>query len=115
MEMGKTRWRFCNNSDSSLFSNVASYSYRQSLSYGQISELEKTISSLMGHDKLNNELAQVLALASHNGRISYEMVDTITGGDAEEVFMLSYKWRLLVPLIATRPMDWNGCQTGGNI
>ena len=60
----------------------------------------------MGHDKLNNELAQVLALASHNGRISYEMVDTITGGNAEEVLILSYKWRLLVPLMTIRPMDW---------
>ena len=110
MAMGKTRWRSFSNSNSSLFSSDASYSYRHQivskLSYGQISELEKAISSFIGHDKLNHKLAQVLALASHNGRVSYEMVDTITKDDAEEVFMLSYKWRLLVPLVATRPMDW---------
>jgi hypothetical protein len=108
--MEKTQWRSYSHNDSSLFSSDISYSYRHQvvpeISYGRISKLEKAISSFIGDDKLNHKLARVLTYASHSSRISYEMVDTITKGDDEEVLLLSYKWRLLVPLIATRTMDW---------
>jgi hypothetical protein len=108
--MGKIQWRSYSNSDCSLFSTDAPYSYRHQvvprLSNGQISKLEKAISSFIGRDKSNNKLAQVLACASHSSRVSYVMVNNITKGDAEEVLILSYKWRLLIPQGTTRTMDW---------
>ncbi len=66
--------------------------------------IKKALDSFL--DSLTSLLAQVLSLAVKEGKISYEEVKKVAKDEAEEVLLLGYSWRLLVPERTSKSMEW---------
>ncbi len=69
-------------------------------------KIERALSSFL-HDYVRS-LAQILATAVKKGRISYEEIEKLIepGDDIEEVLLLGYDWRILVPVRSFKSMQW---------
>jgi hypothetical protein len=68
-------------------------------------KLQKALSSFMKSEDANI-LAQLLEDATRVGTISYEEVKRGVGGDPEDILILGYSWRLLLPVKAAKSGDW---------
>lgn len=66
--------------------------------------IKKALDSFL--DSLTGLLAQVLSLAVKEGKISYEEVKRVAKDEAEEVLLLGYSRRLLVPERTSKSMEW---------
>jgi hypothetical protein len=69
------------------------------------SNLQKALSSFLKPDDAR-KLALLLEGAVGNGRITYEEVTRLVGDDAEDILILAYGWRLLLPSRAAHAGDW---------
>jgi len=70
----------------------------------------RALSEVLGEfikERITEALAEVLLAASRKGRISFEEVRRIAGEEAEEVLLVAYQWRLLVPERTSKEsMEW---------
>jgi hypothetical protein len=71
-----------------------------------MNNLEKSLDKLLEHGGLTGELASVLVKASKRGGISYREVGRIVIDKAEDVLLLGYEWRLLLPVRTTKSAAW---------
>ena len=69
------------------------------------SNLQKALGSFLKADDAQ-KLALLLDEAVKKGRISYEDAKRLVGGDIEDILMLAYSWRLLLPTRAVHAGDW---------
>lgn len=67
--------------------------------------LEKVLSSFLEAEDAQ-KLALLLEEAVGKGRITYEEVTRLIGDDAEDILILAYGWRLLLPSRAAHAGDW---------
>jgi hypothetical protein len=67
--------------------------------------LEAALSSFLKADDAA-KIAQLLELAVIDSKASYEEAKAVIGEDIEEVLILSYGWRLLLPVRAAKAGDW---------
>lgn len=72
----------------------------------QTYNLEQALCSFLGESELVRSLACVLVNISSDARIPYEMIERIAGENVEEVVLLGYQWRLLVPARTSMTTDW---------
>lgn len=70
--------------------------------------IDKLIKALSGFLKVNDAaaLAIILDKAEENGSISYEDIETHVKGDIEDLLLLAFQWRLLLPVRAAKAGDW---------
>ena len=55
-----------------------------------------------------DSLARILAVALKTGQISYEEIEDLIGAEdeVEEVLLMGYSWRLLLPRRSLKTMEW---------
>ena len=68
--------------------------------------LKEALSSFLGNTELTGSLAQILACVSKKGRVTFHEVEETVGDDAEEILLLGYEWRLILPLRTRRTSSW---------
>ena len=71
----------------------------------QTDNLAKALHSFLGETRVVYDLASVLLSRDHEARVSYQIIEQIAE-DAEEVLLLGYKWRVLVPARTSTTVDW---------
>ncbi|MBM3183209.1 MAG: hypothetical protein FJZ83_04145 [Chloroflexi bacterium] len=69
------------------------------------SNLETALCSFLKAEDAR-KLALLLEEALRKGRISYEEATGLVGGDAEDILILAYGWRLLLPSRMAHAGDW---------
>ena len=67
--------------------------------------LEAALSSFLKADDAA-QIAQILEMVVTSGKASYEEIEAISGDNVEDILMLSYGWRLLLPVRASKAGDW---------
>lgn len=70
-----------------------------------MNKLQKALSSFLESDDAN-KLSKVLKVVIKNGNISYEEAEEILHEDTEDILILGYGWRLLLPVRAAKAGDW---------
>jgi len=70
-----------------------------------VDKLEKALSSFLKADDAA-KLAGLLKEACRTGIVSYEAAQRVMGGDTEDMLLLAYEWRLLLPVRAAKGGDW---------
>jgi hypothetical protein len=70
-----------------------------------IQKLEAALSSFLKVDDAA-KIAQLLEAIVGSGKISYEEAKAMIGEDTEDILMLGYGWRLLLPVRAAKAGDW---------
>jgi len=71
-------------------------------------KLDKLVESLrkfLSPDDASN-IAKLLLAVIVNGKISYEEVNTIIGDNVNDVLIVGYGWRLLLPVRYSKAGDW---------
>jgi len=69
------------------------------------SNLQRALGSFLKPNDAQ-KLSLLLEEAVKKGRISYEDVARLVGDDAEDILILAYGWRLLLPARAAHAGDW---------
>ena len=72
-----------------------------------MNKLEQAVSCLTDSNKLTVELARILDIASQWGTIRYEQVESIAGNETEDVLLIAWQWRLLIPIRTLRCGEWD--------
>lgn len=72
-----------------------------------IQGLQTALSAFLGTDELTAETALIINNACEKGRISFAEVEEISGGNAEEVLLLCWEWRMLVPVRSSKCGEWD--------
>ncbi len=70
-----------------------------------MNKLKDALTSFMKADDAA-QIAQVMGLVVKNGKASYEEIKTMSGDNVEDVLILGYGWRLLLPVRASKAGDW---------
>ena len=71
-----------------------------------MSKLQTALGSFLRSDDAG-KVAQILEMVVKNGKVSYDEVTQIVGGDPEDILILGFGWRLLLPVRATKTgVDW---------
>lgn len=74
---------------------------------GKKRNLERALGIFLNQEKLNGFLTQVLIKACKTGKVSYDEIEEIASGDSEDVLLLGFEWRLLIPTRSTRDtLEW---------
>lgn len=82
---------------------MQSYVYENS----EVNGLERALTTFLGPRKLAGLLARVLIQACKTGRVSYDEVEEIAKDDSEDVLLLGFELRLLVPTRSARgTLEW---------
>ena len=69
--------------------------------------LERALSAFLSPPKFAGLLAQVLPQACKAGKLSYDEVKEIAKDDSEDVLLLGFEWRLLLPARSARgTLEW---------
>jgi hypothetical protein len=71
-----------------------------------VDNLERALSSFLGHNETVGHLARVLCRASKTSRIAYDEVERIVKDNPEDVLILGNEWRLLVPVRTLKSAAW---------
>ncbi|MFO8100919.1 MAG: hypothetical protein R6U37_01940 [Dehalococcoidia bacterium] len=69
--------------------------------------LARAMGTFLGFGELTDKLARVLASLSESGTISYDDVEQIAGPDSEDVLLLGWEWKLLLPVRTSRCGEWD--------
>jgi len=69
-------------------------------------QVEKALSSFL--EDYAGSLARILGHAVKKGRISYEEIEKLIDAedDIEEVLLLGYDWRIMLPVRTSKSMEW---------
>ena len=68
--------------------------------------LNEALSSFLGNTELTDSLTQILTRASKKGRVTFHEVAETVGENAEEVLLMGYEWRLVLPMRTRRTSSW---------
>jgi hypothetical protein len=69
--------------------------------------LLNALSSFLDADEATDELAEVLSLLSEKGHVSYSDVAQVCPGRTEDVILIGWKWRLMLPIRSSRCSEWD--------
>jgi hypothetical protein len=69
--------------------------------------LLKALTSILDADEVTDELAGVLSFLSEKGRVSYSNVERMCSGRTEDVILVGWKWRLVLPIRSSRCSEWD--------
>ena len=72
-----------------------------------IQGLQTALSAFLESDELTAETALIINNACEKGRISFSEVEEISGGNTEDVLLLCWEWRLLVPVRSSKCGEWD--------
>ncbi|MFA4836240.1 MAG: hypothetical protein WC749_09255 [Dehalococcoidia bacterium] len=72
-----------------------------------MSKLDESLGDFLPDRTLAGRLAQALNSASGKGYVSYEEIEREAAGDAEDVLLLGFGWRLLLPVRTKRCAEWD--------
>jgi len=72
-----------------------------------IQRLQTALIAFLGTDELTAETGLIINNACEKGRISFSEVEEICGGNAEDVLLLCWEWRLLVPVRSSKCGEWD--------
>jgi len=72
-----------------------------------IQGLQAALDILLGSDELTAETALIINNACENGRICFAEVEEISGGNAEDVLLFCWEWRLLIPVRSSKCGEWD--------
>jgi hypothetical protein len=72
-----------------------------------IQRLRTALVAFLGTDELTAETALVINKACEKGRISFSEIEEICGGNAEDVLLLCWEWRLLIPVRSSKCGEWD--------
>ena len=72
-----------------------------------MNRLEQALGDFLGAGKLTGGFAGVLNKAYENGSITFEEAEAITADDTEEILLLGWKWKLLIPVRSQRCGEWD--------
>jgi len=72
-----------------------------------VQRLRAALGTFLGSDELTAETALIINKASEKGRISFIEVEEICGGNTEDVLLLCWEWRLLVPVRSSKCGEWD--------
>jgi len=72
-----------------------------------IQMLQTALSTFLGTDELTAETALIINNACKKGRISFAKVEEISKGNAEDVLLLCWQWRLLIPVRSSKCGEWD--------
>ena len=72
-----------------------------------IQGLRSALGDLLGSDELTAETASIINNSCEKGRISFSEVEEICGSNAEDVLLLCWEWRLLVPVRSSKCGEWD--------
>jgi hypothetical protein len=82
---------------------MQSYAHENS----EVNGLERALTAFLGTGKLASSLARVLIRACKAGRVSYDEVEGIAKDDSEDVLLLGFELRLLLPTrSASGTLEW---------
>ena len=62
---------------------------------------------VLDHEHEVDKLASVLVVLSEKGTVSYDDVEEISGESTEDVLLIGWKWRLLIPMRTSRSGEWD--------
>ena len=68
-------------------------------------KLKTALSSFLKADDAA-KMAQLLEMVVRNRKASYEEAKAVIGADIEDILILGYGWRLLLPVKASKAGDW---------
>lgn len=69
--------------------------------------LQQALGTFISPVKLADKIAQVLMYAVKSGTISYEKAEEIVGADTEDVLLVAWQWKLLIPVRTSRCGEWD--------
>ena len=72
-----------------------------------IQRLQTALIAFFGTDELTAETALIINTACEKGRISFAKVEEISEGNAEEVLLFCWEWRLLLPVRSSKCGEWD--------
>jgi hypothetical protein len=72
-----------------------------------IQRLRAALSSFLRSDEMIAETAVIIKNACDKGRIFFSEVEEICPGNAEDVVLLCWEWRLLVPVRSSKCGEWD--------
>lgn len=72
-----------------------------------IRRLRAALGSFLGPDEVTAETVLSINKTSEKGRISFSEVQEICGDNAEDVLLLCWEWRLLVPVRSSKCGEWD--------
>jgi hypothetical protein len=72
-----------------------------------IQKLQTALVAFLGIDELTAETALVINNACDKDRISFSEIEEICGGNAEDVLLLCWEWRLLIPVRSSKCGEWD--------
>ena len=78
-----------------------------SLKVDMMERLSQAMSAFLNSGELTDRLAEVLAVMSDSGTISYDDVEKIAGEDTEDVLLVGWEWKLLLPIRTSRCGEWD--------
>ena len=70
-----------------------------------MAKLQKALSGFLKSEDAN-KLARLLGKAAKSGKVSREEATRLVNDEAEDILILGYSWRLLLPTRAARTGDW---------
>jgi len=71
----------------------------------KMTKLQEALGNFLNSEDAN-KLARLLGKAAESGKVSREEATRLVNDDAEDILILGYSWRLLLPTRAARTGDW---------
>jgi len=69
--------------------------------------LEEALRALGESGEVSGRLAAVLSAACGSGAVTYSEVESACGGAAEDVLLVAWRWKLLIPMRTSRSGEWD--------
>ncbi len=72
-----------------------------------MNKLAQALSIFIDPDELTEELVNVLICACEAGTISYEKLEKLAGDSSDDVLLLCWQWKLLIPVRTSQSGEWD--------
>ena len=72
-----------------------------------MNKLTQALSIFIDRDELTDELGKVLIYACEAGTISYEKLEKIAGDSSDDILLLCWQWKLLIPVRTSQSGEWD--------
>ena len=69
--------------------------------------LQQALGTFISPAKLADKLAQVLMHTIESGTIFYEKAEEIAGADTDDILLIAWQWKLLIPVRTSRCGEWD--------
>jgi len=70
-------------------------------------KLNTALKVFLDHEHEVDKLSSVLMVLAEKGTVSYDDVEEISGESTEDVLLIGWKWRLLIPMRTSRSGEWD--------